>query len=86
MTDVLTGDEELARRLRALATGKADQRILGEFGLLAVRFAKDLVRRKTGNLGRTIRVGNIDVAGQSVSVYAGGSNNVAARRCAPNTA
>ena len=76
MTDIIDGDEALHKRLEALRNGSATNRILGEFGLLAVKFAKDMVPRKTGNLGRTIRVEGVDAARQSVTVKAGGSRNV----------
>lgn len=73
---LLTGDKDLLRRLKALEDGVADRRILTEFGQLAVQFAKDDVPRKTGNLGRTIRVASVDPRRQSVQVVAGGSRNV----------
>lgn len=72
----LEGAPGLNARLEALRSGKATKTILGQFGLLAVRFAKAKVPRKTGNLGRTIRVGNVDVTRQSVSVLAGGERDV----------
>lgn len=72
----LEGADSLNKRFEALRNGTADKRLLGQFGLLAVQFAKDMVPRKTGNLGRTIRVSNVDVARQSVSVVAGGQRNV----------
>ena len=76
MRDILEGDEDLNRRFNALRSGKAEKKILSQFGLLGVRFAKADVPRKTGNLGRTIRVGDIDVRRQSVSILAGGRRNV----------
>jgi hypothetical protein len=76
MADLLKGDKELLRRLKALEEGKADRQILTQFGLLAVRFAKDEVPRKTGNLGRTIRVASVDPRRQQVRVVAGGSRSV----------
>lgn len=76
MADIIQGDEALNRRFEALRNGTADRRLLGQFGLLAVSFAKDLVPRKTGNLGRTIRVGDLDVKGQSISIIAGGDREV----------
>lgn len=74
--DFIVGDEELQRRFKALRDGTADQQLLSEFGLLAVQFAKDEVPRKTGNLGRTIRVAEVDAKAQRVRVVAGGSRNV----------
>ena len=76
MVDRLKGDEELQRRLTALRTGKADRKILGQWAALGVRFAKQKVRRKSGNLGRTIRIDSVDVARQRASIMAGGSRNV----------
>ena len=72
----LQGADDLNARLEALRTGKANKLILGQFGLLAVKNAKERVPRKTGNLGRTIRVGNIDVARQTITITAGGDRNV----------
>jgi len=76
MRDIVKGDEELDRRLKALASGKAERKILGQWALLGVKFAKDKVPRKTGNLGRTIRVGRIDVRAQRTSIHAGGRREV----------
>lgn len=76
MTVTVTGADDLQKRIAALRSGKANKLILGQFGLLGVRFARDKVHRRTGNLGRTIRVGDIDVAGQSVTIVAGGQRNV----------
>lgn len=72
----LQGSAELMRRFEALRTGKANRAILGQFGTLAVQYARGLVPQKTRNLHRTIRVGDIDVAGQSVQVIAGGRRSV----------
>ena len=44
--------------------------LLGQVALLVVREAKLIVPRKTGNLGRSIRVGT--VSDRSAQVYAGG--------------
>lgn len=75
MTDVqftIKGDRELNRRLIALGEGPKD--MLREVGVTAVREAKILVRRRTGNLGRTIRVGSL--TDTHVDVVAGGTRNV----------
>lgn len=69
----LEGADDLQARFRALQNGTAGRRILGQLGLLAVQYAKELVPRKTGNLGRSIRLGDVDVSGQRVQVLAGGS-------------
>jgi len=68
----LEGVTPLQRRLQALASGEYARPTLGAFGLLAVQRAKGHVPRKTGNLDRTIRVGDIDVPGRTVKVVAGG--------------
>lgn len=70
------GAKELQRRLAALEKGTADNQILGQWAALGVRFAKDEVRRKTGNLGRTIRIDSVDARRQSARIIAGGSRNV----------
>ena len=76
MVDRLKGDEDLHRRLRALKERKADNRILREWGNLAVAFAKSDVPRKTGNLGRSIRVASVNMATQTATIEAGGDRNV----------
>ncbi len=68
----ITGQVELQRRLTAI--GKAPKDMLRDVGLHAVREAKILVPRKTGNLGRTIRIGSL--TDNHVEVKAGGSRNV----------
>lgn len=69
---VVTGERELKRRLEAI--GKAPKLILRDVGLHAVREAKILVPRRTGNLGRTIRLGQL--TDTSVEVRAGGTSQV----------
>lgn len=71
-TFVVTGQRELQLRLRAL--GKVPRDILQETGLRAVREAKILVPRRTGNLGRTIRIGAL--TDSYVEVTAGGTREV----------
>lgn len=69
VTLTITGGAALERRL--LAMGKAPKVMLGNIGIRAVREAKLIVPRKTGNLGRTIRVGTHTE--RFVEVTAGGS-------------
>lgn len=70
MSDV-QGMEELQRRLNAVGDTK---KLLGRLGLIAVARAKELVPRKTGNLGRTIRLGTVNAA--EAQIIAGGVNGV----------
>lgn len=67
----LQGDEALRKRLRAIGDTRV---VLGKVALLGVAEAKRLVPRKTGNLGRTIRVGT--VTDTSAQVVAGGTQQV----------
>ncbi len=71
-TFTITGQRELQARLTAL--GKAPHDMLRDVGLQAVREAKILVPRRTGNLGRTIRIGSL--TDTAVEVRAGGQLNV----------
>lgn len=67
----LQGDEALRARLKAIG----DTRImLGQVALLGVKEAKGLVPRRTGNLGRSIRVGK--VTDTTAQVVAGGTSSV----------
>lgn len=68
----ITGQKQLAARLNAI--GKAPALILREVGIRAVADAKKAVPRKTGNLGRTIRLGPRSAT--SVEIRAGGTENV----------
>ena len=68
---MLQGKRELQARLNAL--GESGD-MLRQVALGGVREAKLMVPRKTGNLGRTIRMGEVRV--DSVSISAGGSSNV----------
>jgi hypothetical protein len=65
------GMDELQKRLDALGDTK---KMLGQLGLMAVAKAKQLVPRKTGNLGRTIRLGS--VTDTSADIIAGGQLGV----------
>lgn len=67
----MQGLTDLQRRLAAISDTRM---LLGTVGLLAVREAKSLVPRRTGNLGRTIRLGA--VTPDSVEVLAGGKLKV----------
>ena len=68
----ITGEVELKRRLTAI--GKAPREMLRDVGLHAVREAKILVPRRTGNLGRTIRMAQLTES--FVEVKAGGTSQV----------
>ena len=68
-TITLVGGPALERRLKAL--GKAPAATLKEIGIRGVAEAKRLVPRRTGNLGRTIRVAAI--TDRYVEVSAGGA-------------
>lgn len=61
-------------RLNALAQANLRKGILARVGVLAVREAKALVPRKTGNLDRTIRLGPVN--DERALIYAGGIRNV----------
>lgn len=68
----IIGEAGLKRRLTAI--GQAPKELLRDVGLHAVREAKILVPRRTGNLGRTIRIGSLTE--NHVEVKAGGALNV----------
>ena len=67
----IDGLPELNRRLKAIADTRL---LLGRVALQAVAYAKGTVPRKTGNLGRTIRVGTVTPT--SAQVLAGGQLGV----------
>lgn len=71
-TFVLSGGKQLQARLNAL--GQAPQGMLRQVGIEAVAQAKIRVPRRTGNLGRTIRIGSISES--HIEVRAGGQLNV----------
>lgn len=71
MTEDLEGMAELQRRFEALGDTR---KFLGQIGLRAVAIAKEKVPRKTGNLGRTIRLGN--VTDTDAQIIAGGQGGV----------
>lgn len=62
------GFGDLQKRLAAISSKNQFEGILRDLGRAAVREAKILVPRKTGNLGRSIRVGR--VSGSSVRIQA----------------
>lgn len=68
---VVQGYEQLRRRFVAISGQQGSTQVMRMLGLAAVREQKLLVRRKTGNTGRTIRVG--DVSPTSVTTIAGGA-------------
>lgn len=71
MAESIDGMDDLTKRLDAISD---TQRMLGRVGLRAVAYAKETVPRKTGNLGRTIRLGA--VTDNQVEVIAGGTGQV----------
>ncbi len=68
----IQGGRQLEARLIAL--GRAPDDMLREVGVRAVYEAKQFVHRRTGNLGRTIRLGSRSAT--HVEVRAGGVNQV----------
>lgn len=71
MASGLDGAKQFQARLAAVSD---THQILGMIALRAVAEAKLIVPRKTGNLGRTIRLGRVDA--DSAEVLAGGKLNV----------
>jgi hypothetical protein len=71
MTEPIQGLTELQKRLSAITD---THKLLGTIGLLAVARAKEIVPRKTGNLGRTIRLGQI--TDTQAQIIAGGQAGV----------
>lgn len=74
----MTGYDDLQRKLKSLHDGTATKAVLLEVGQAVVRQANINLRPhdKTGNLARSIRVGNVSQSNQSVEVRAGGSQGV----------
>lgn len=66
--------EDLSPRLKALASEKMRRDLLKGLQMAAIREAKHLVPRKTGNLDRSIRAGA--VTGDSARILAGGVGGV----------
>lgn len=71
-TFVLKGGKEMERRLAAI--GRAPKELTRQVAIEGVAFAKILVPRQTGNLGRTIRIGSISET--HAEIRAGGALNV----------
>lgn len=67
----IEGLDELNKRLAAIGDAR---NILGPIAIRAVAYAKEMVPRKTGNLGRTIRVGAITES--EAQILAGGQFGV----------
>lgn len=67
----LEGLDSLRKRFAAITDHR---QLLGRLGLLSVQYAKEAVPRKTGNLGRTIRLGA--VTEDSAQIIAGGLEGV----------
>jgi hypothetical protein len=72
MTEEIEGMDELNRRIEGIQ--KVGRALLGKVAILAVSYAKQTVPRKTGNLGRTIRVGQ--VSDSEAQILAGGQYGV----------
>lgn len=74
----MTGYDDLQRKLKALRDGTASKVVLMEVGNTVVRQASINLRPhdKTGNLQRSLRVGNVSRSDQSVEVRAGGTQGV----------
>ena len=71
MTPEIEGQDDLNKRLEGLGDTR---KLLGQLGLMAVARAKELVPRKTGNLGRTIRLGAVTES--EAQIIAGGQGGV----------
>lgn len=71
-TFTLQGGKQLDARLKAI--GRAPKGLLREVAIRGTAEAKALVPRKTGNLGRTIRIGT--VTDTYAEIRAGGALNV----------
>lgn len=70
----LEGSADLQKKLIALQSGTANERILRLLGNEVVSRAKQNVPQKTRNLHRTIRVDEVDERTQTVRVVAGSTN------------
>lgn len=67
----IEGLTALQRRFAAITDNR---KMLGQIALLAVKEAKELVPRQTGNLGRSIRLGTVTDA--NAQIIAGGREGV----------
>lgn len=73
----IEGIPALERRFAAIGSPKSNAMLMGQLGLLGVAEAKTILyptHRKTGNLGRTIRLG--DVTEDHADIIAGGQGGV----------
>jgi hypothetical protein len=66
--------DTLTPRLKAIQSGRFKEHVIGEVAKLGVRYAKEMVPKKTGNLNRSIRVGR--VTANSAQMLAGGQGQV----------
>jgi hypothetical protein len=71
MNEEIEGMDALKKRIAAITDHR---QMLGTVGLLAVKYGKETVPRKTGNLGRTIRLGT--VTENDATIIAGGQQGV----------
>jgi hypothetical protein len=71
VSEDIEGMGNLAKRLDAIGDAR---KLLGPIALKAVAYAKETVPRKTGNLGRTIRLGQ--VTDTEAQIIAGGQFGV----------
>jgi hypothetical protein len=71
VSEDIEGMGNLAKRLDAIGDAR---KLLGPIALKAVAYAKEMVPRKTGNLGRTIRLGQ--VTDTEAQIIAGGQFGV----------
>ena len=70
----MTAIEGLTALQKRFASISDSRMMLGQIALLAVKEAKDIAPRKTGNLGRTIRLGT--VTDTNAQIMAGGVRGV----------
>lgn len=70
----LEGIKELYRRLDAISEPSARKNLIGAIALAAVGFAKEEAPHQTGNLRRTIRLG--EVTADDATILAGGIDGV----------
>ena len=71
MGEVIIGQAALERRLAAIASARTPQALLRSLAVLVVQNAKVAVPRRTGNLARSIQVGQASAT--SATVVAGAS-------------
>ena len=66
MAEVVIGQAALERRLAAIASARTPEAILKNLAVLTVQNAKVAVRRRTGNLARSIRVASVTATSATV--------------------